>query len=888
VINAVVSFWQEAKADRATEALKKMLPSYARVMRDGAEAKILAEELVPGDVLLLAEGDNISADGRFIEEFEVRTNNSTLTGESAPVRKTASPVNGESGTVTEMRNLAFAGTSMASGTGKAVVVSTGMNTQFGKIASLTQNVKAEMSPLQKEMDRTTRFITILSVSLGIIFFVLGITVVKLPLASAFIFGVGIIVANVPEGLLPTTTLTLAMGVQRMVKRNALIKKLSSVETLGSTTVICTDKTGTLTQNAMTVREIWTANNRVKVTGNGYEPVGQFTTGKNQKIDPSGGDLGELLRGGMLCNNAKLVAPNGEKDWVILGDPTEAALIVAAAKAGITLDSERSAYPRTFELPFESRRKRMSTIHQQGKRFTAYIKGAPNEVLKLCTHILVNGKPEPMTGQRLSEITAANDNYAKGALRVLAVARREFDSRPAAFEVETVEQNLTFLGLMAMMDPPRPEVAEAVERCRRAGIRTVMITGDYGLTAESIARRIGLVHGSSVRIVTGADLDTMSDKDLLDIIANEVIFARVAPEHKLRIVTAFQSRGDVVAVTGDGVNDAPALKKADIGVAMGIAGTDVAKEAADMILTDDNFASIVNAIEEGRGVYDNIKRFLTYILASNVPELIPFVMTVMFNVPLALTVMQILAIDLGTDMLPALALGAEIPEPGVMDRPPRPQNKRLLNWSLLLRAYGWLGMLESALCFVGFFALIAASGVDVMQMFRSCAGMVGESVSLCAQSGINGMIRVDIIPYADRLSDPRGVGLIYVFATTVFHMGVIGTQIGNAFACRTEKASVLFQQGFKAWRHWMVNNRFLLFGIAVELVLINILIYVQPFQTLFEHGSVSPLWWFFVIWYAPAMFFMEEGRKTIVRRRDRRQAALTGHTAQISNPVVKGS
>jgi len=878
LINAVFSFWQEFKAEKATEALKKMLPSYARILRDGTETKLLAEDIVPGDILLLSEGDNIPADGRFIEEFEVRTNNATLTGESAPVRKTAEAADSSTKTVTEMRNLAFAGTSVASGTGKVVIVSTGMSTQFGKIANLTQTVHADQSPLQKEMERVTRLITVLAVGMGLIFFAMGVFIVKMELAAAFIFAIGIIVANVPEGLLPTVTLALAMGVQRMAKRHALIKKLSSVETLGSTTVICTDKTGTLTQNAMNVRESWTLTGRTRITGNGYEPKGEFFAESGSAVDPTKGDLAELLRGGMLCNNAKLISPEADgKDWTVLGDPTEAALIVSAGKAQMTPEGERKNLPRIFELPFESRRKRMSTIHTlPGKRFLGYVKGAPNEVLKVCTKVFINGKVEPMTPEYLASINTANDEYAKGALRVLAVARREFDSRPV-FDIETVEQDLVFVGLLAMMDPPRPEVAEAVGRCHHAGIRTVMITGDYGLTAESIARKIGLVRGQNVRIITGADLESMKDNDLKAALDDEVIFARVAPEHKLRVVTAFQEKGHVVAVTGDGVNDAPALKKADIGVAMGITGTDVAKEAADMILTDDNFASIVNAIEEGRAVYDNIKKFVTYIFASNIPEIIPFIAMVIFNLPLALTVMQILAIDLGTDMLPALALGTEKPEPGVMNRPPRPQNKRLLSFSLLLRAYGWLGMIEAALCFVGFFVLISANGYSVMNMYVACASIVGDGARLCKDAGVmlNGVlsIRVDLLPYAARLQS--GVGYVYVLATAIFHMGVITTQIGNAFSCRTEKASIFAQQGLRAGFRWLFSNRFLWIGIGVEVLLINILVYVQPFQSVFELGPV-PFFaaWSFIIWYSPTLFILEEGRKFIVRRMDRRRPTAT--------------
>lgn len=864
LINAIFSFWQEYKAERATEALKKLLPSYTRVLRNGVETRVLAEEIVPGDVLLVAEGDNISADGRFVEEFEVRTNNATLTGESAPVRKTAEPVDDGTLNVTEMRNLAFAGTSIASGTGKVVVINTGMNTQFGKIADLTQTVQAEMSPLQKEMARVTRLITVLAVGMGIIFFVLGMYVVKMELASAFIFAIGIIVANVPEGLLPTVTLALAMGVQRMAKRNALIKKLSSVETLGSTTVICTDKTGTLTQNAMTVREAWTFGSRIKITGIGYEPVGEFQTDSGQPVTSLNSDLRMLLRGGMLCNNAKLIRGQNNS-WEILGDPTEAALVVAAAKAQITPEAERLTYPRALELPFDSRRKRMSTVHQHGSGYIVFIKGAPQEIIRCCTAILINGETQAITENHILEITRMNDEYAKGGLRVLAVAQRMLEERPPAAEVTAIEQALTFIGLMAMMDPPRPEVSEAVERCHTAGIRTVMITGDYGLTAESIARKIGLVRGRDARIITGMELEAMSESELKSALDSEVLFARVAPEHKLRVVTAFQEKGHIVAVTGDGVNDAPALKKADIGIAMGLGGTDVAKEAAAMILTDDNFASIVNAIEEGRGVYDNIKKFVTYILSSNIPEIIPFIAMVIFNLPLALTVMQILAVDLGTDMLPALALGTEPPDRDVMNRPPRSKTERLLSRNLLTRTYLWLGMIENALCYIGFFAIIAASGYTTATLYAECSALAGHAAEICNTAGVSGSIRVDLLSYPDRIAiDP---GYVYVLATSLFHMGVIAAQVGNVFACRTEKSSVFFQEGWRAGLRWLVSNRFLLIGIGTELILINILIYVPPFQALFEEGPVPPVWWLLLIWYAPALFLLEEGRKAIVRWQD---------------------
>jgi magnesium-transporting ATPase (P-type) len=481
---------------------------------------------------------------------------------------------------------------------------------------------------------------------------------------------------------------------------------------------------------------------------------------------------------------------------------------------------------------------MSTIHPREGQETAFVKGAPKEVLGLCSTILIDGQVEPMTDAQRQEILAVNDAYARGALRVLALARRFLPERPNGYTVDWVERELTFLGLMAMQDPPRPEVAEAVGKCRTAGIRIIMITGDYGLTAESIARRVGIV-GEGARLVTGAELDTMTDVELSDALTGEVIFARAAPEHKLRVVSALKELGEVVAVTGDGVNDAPALKKAHIGVAMGISGTDVAKEAASMILLDDNFASIVNAIEEGRAVFSNIRKFTTYIFTSNTPEAWPFILQIVFNIPLALVVMQVLAVDLGTDLVPALALGTEKPEPGLMNRPPRGPKDRIVDRKLILRAFLWLGSLQSALCFAGFFFLWWTMGYrDLLHLPRP-----------------------DLLPYAERLLTHDG--LVYVMATTMFHAGVITSQIGNAYACRTERTSV-FKIGF-------FSNRFLLFGFAFELALIVLMIYTPPFQALFEEGPLPLKYWGFLFLYPPIMFLAEEGRKAILRRMERRRA-----------------
>ncbi len=855
-INAIFSFWQEFRAEKATEALRQMIPHNARVIRDGKTTLVPASELVPGDLMVLEEGDAISADARLVEEFELRTNNATLTGESEPVRKTASPHSDPSLTPIEMPNLVFAGTSVAYGGGKAVVYATGMNTQFGKIAELTQSVEAELSPLQKEMGKVTQLVAIVATGVGVVFFVLGYFFGGLKLAEGFVFSVGIIVALVPEGLLPTVTLSLAMGVQRMAERHALIKKLSSVETLGCTTVICTDKTGTLTKNEMTVRDIWVAGQHLEVSGGGYAPHGEVQHNGTTLTKEQQGALAILMRAAALCNNARLIAPAGAEDsWTILGDPTEAALLVAAKKAGLDYEVESDKMRRVFELPFDSVRKRMTTIHMD-HRFgrIGYVKGAPKEVLDLCLQVETLDGTQPLTPEKRAEIVAQNDEFARNGLRVLAMAYRPIAKEEVDFSSEKTERDLIFVGLMAMMDPPRDEVAVAVEECATAGIEIIMITGDYGLTAESIARRIGIVRGETARIVTGNDLNDMSAEDLHEALAaKNILFARVSPEHKMRIAQVLKDMGHIVAMTGDGVNDAPALKVADIGVAMGIAGTDVAKEAADMILTDDNFASIVHAIEEGRAVYDNIRRFVAYIFTSNVPELVPFILFVLFKIPLALTVMQILAIDLGTDMLPALALGTEAPEPGIMKRPPRSQSERLVNVPLLVRSQVFLGSFQAAACMLAFFALYWFYG------WRP-----GMSLNIDAEPGFG--MTGDQIAQLWHITDPAKIAMlgiggtaIYVLATTMCHGAVMTTQIGNGFAQRTNVQSI-FKVGF-------ATNRFLLWGILAEIAMFCALVYIPVLANVFHHGPIN-LWpeWAFLLALSPLLLIVDEVRKFFVRRR----------------------
>jgi Ca2+-transporting ATPase len=833
LINAGFSFWREYQAERAVEKLRHLLPAYAHVLRDGKDVHLRASEIVPGDVLILAEGDNIPADARVVEEYGLRVNNASLTGESLAARKTAdaSLVSGVS--ELERPNLIFAGTSVASGTGKAIVYATGMLTQFGRIAQLTQTVQEAPSPFQQELDRLSGRLSLIAIGIGAFVSLISLSEPKvIKEIHPILLALGIIVALTPEGLPVTLTLSLARAVQRLTTHGVLSKRLSIVETLGNVSVICTDKSGTLTQNQMTVREVWVARQKLQVSGVGYEPKGQYYPSLTGEACEK--DLTALLEAAMCCNNSRINPPSAEHPtWTSLGDQTEAALKVAAMKAGIEEESVNELYPRTHELPFDARRKRMTTIHRSQAGDLAFVKGAPREILQLCTHVLTIGQTIPLTEEVRAEILSATDEYARRALRVLALARRNLPPRSGAYSPEVIERELTFLGLMAMMDPPRPEVEQAIATCRRAGIRIVMITGDYGLTAESLARRVGMITSSKPSIITGAELDAMDDLTLQQALDKEGIFARLAPDHKLRLVSAFQARGDVVAVTGDGVNDAPALRKADVGIAMGVIGTDVAKEAADVILTNDNFDAIVSAIEEGRAVYDNIRKFITYIFSSNVAEVAPFIATSMFGIPLALNIKQILAIDMGTDILPALALGMEKPEAGIMDQPPRPRFKPLLDRPLLTHAFLWLGLIEAILCYIGFVSVYVLSGH---------AG--GLDLSFLTS-----------IPWPHLFSLEESA--VDSTARTVFYAGVVMSQIGNVFASRTFKAHNR-QQG------WF-SNRTLLLGVALEVIVVVALIYVPLLSHEFGHTSLPAFFWPGLMLIAPVFYLLEWLRKTFVRR-----------------------
>ncbi|MBI4149987.1 calcium-transporting P-type ATPase, PMR1-type [Candidatus Woesearchaeota archaeon] len=645
IMNAILGFAQEYRAEKAIEALKKMASLKAKVIRDGTEQEIDARELVPGDVIFLDAGDKIPADARLIRVVALHTQEAALTGESLPVRKIIGVCPVKIG-IADCSNMVFAGTIVTNGKALAVVVATGMKTEIGKIAHLIQTAKPESTPLQKKLARLARWLSNLTVSICAIVFLVGV-IRGGDLFEFLLTAVSLAVAAIPEGLPIVVTIAMALGVQRMVKRNALIRKLPSVETLGCTTVICTDKTGTLTHNQMTVKKVYVDSEIIDVTGSGYKPEGSFTS-KPQ-------DLELLLRIGVLNNDAKL----DETKWEVIGDPTEGALIVSAVKYGLDKQLLSLKYKRGEEIPFSSERKRMTTVHQVGPKRIAYMKGAPDVVLHCCSFVLLNGKVQRLTKQHRDDILHMNEQFASDALRVLGFAYKE----PSKEKTNEIEKDMVFVGLQGMMDPPREEVKEAIAKCKRAGIKVVMITGDHQTTAVAVAKELG-IEGKSI---TGQELEHF---DISEHVENIAVYARVDPRHKIYIVDAFKKRGHIVAMTGDGVNDAPALKRADIGIAMGVTGTDVAKEASGMILTDDNFASIVNAVEEGRGVYDNIQKFLAYLLSGNIAEVLVVFFAVLFGLSLPFTAIQILWVNLVTDGLPALALGVDPIEQGIMERPPR--------------------------------------------------------------------------------------------------------------------------------------------------------------------------------------------------------------------------
>ncbi len=688
IASALLGFYQEHRAERALQALKAMVSPVASVLRGGEELAIPSAEVVPGDVILLAAGDRIPADGRLLLAANVRIDEASLTGESSAVAKEAGAVFPPDAAIGDRRNMVFAGTVQTYGRARVAVTATGMETEFGRIARMLQEVQDEPSPLAQKMDFIGKRLGVACLIISAVIMALGVLRGN-PVLAMFIWGVSLAIAAVPEALAAVVTGALAIGVQRAARRKAIVRRLPAVETLGCTTVICSDKTGTLTKNEMTVRQLYVGDRILDVTGVGFEPSGKFVS-DSQPLDPRDDvTLRRLLIAGALCNDARLVQADG--GWHVKGDPTEGALVVAAAKAKLDVGELRSLCPRVGEVPFESERKRMSTLHEDADgSLLAYLKGAPELLLERCTHWERQGRREPLTAETRRAIQEENDVMARAALRVLGVAYRSVGNPAPSCTADALEVDLTFLGLVGMIDPPREEVKLAIRSCREAGIRSVMVTGDHKLTAAAIAHELGLLGEGgkdSRRVLEGRDLERMTDADLTQIVEDVGVYARVSPEHKMKIVRAWKERGHVVAMTGDGVNDAPALKLADIGVAMGITGTDVTKEAADMVLMDDNFATIVAAVEEGRIIYDNIKKYLVYLLSANLGEIFVLGFAGLVGLPLPLIALQILWVNLTTDGPPALALGVEPPEPDLMRRPPRDPGESVFTTGMYVAMLG---------------------------------------------------------------------------------------------------------------------------------------------------------------------------------------------------------
>jgi len=700
VFAALLGFVQEYRAERAIEALREMAAPAARVLRDGDESIIPAREVVPGDIVLLQVGDRIPADLRIVEAVNLQADEAPLTGESVPVEKHADPIANPDIAVADRRDMAYSGTVITYGRGRGVAVATGMRTEFGKIAGMLQTVEVGRTPLQENLDRVGRVLAVIALVVVGLIVALGVLRGQ-DILEMFLFGIALAVAVVPEALPAVVTISLAMGVQRIVKRNALVRRLPAVETLGSTSVICSDKTGTLTRNEMTVREVFASGVSAMLLGSGYEPMGEVTVNGIAVEVPD--PVIDLLRAAALASDATLIRDT-EGHWTIRGDPTEGALIVAAAKVGLEKSDLEIQYPRTAEIPFSSERKRMTTLHKTPGGTTACSKGAAEVILDACTTVLEDGSIIPLDKTERGEIIARAETMAGEGIRVLGVANK------SDTDLATAEESMTFLGLVGLLDPSRPEVAASIAACHNAGIKVVMITGDHPVTATAIARELGI--SSNGRVMTGRELEQMTDDELASDVAELDVYARVSPADKLRIVTAWQKRGAVVAMTGDGVNDAPALKKSDIGVAMGISGTDVSREAAEMILLDDNFASIVAAVEEGRGIFRNIKKYLMYLISSNIGEILLMTGATVAGMPLPLSAVQILYVNLATDGLPALALSVDPPETDLMQRPPRNADRGIFTRPVVtLMSVGgvWSGIVN-----LGVFAATRAMGGTVKE------------------------------------------------------------------------------------------------------------------------------------------------------------------------------
>lgn len=825
LMNAVMGFMQEYRAEQSMEALKKLAAPTARVLRNGMVQHVPAQELVPGDILALEAGDKLAADGRLIETSNLEIEEAALTGESLPVRKLAEKKYSDDSPLGDRKNMVYAGTSITRGRGKAVVCATGMGTEVGRIAGMIQSAEDEETPLERRLENLGRLLVWGCLGICLVVVLTGVMKGE-PLFLMLMAGISLAVAAIPEGLPAIVTVCLALGVQRMIKRNAIVRKLPAVETLGCTTVICSDKTGTLTQNAMTVRQVFTGGKFYEVTGAGYGISGEFLYDKQEFDAKKDKFLQQCLLIGALCNNSEIKRNNvcianvwrrgNDSGWSLEGDPTEGALVAAAAKGGIWRSDIEKRWRRIGELPFESERRRMSVVYRSLDSNILYVKGAPDTILELCRY-QGNGEHEtPLTPELVSAALEANERMTSQAQRVLAVAYKRISAAEADNPNEAIERELVFAGLMGMIDPPREEAKQAIQVCRQAGIKTVMITGDHRNTAVAIASELQMYKDGANRALTGKELDQISDAELAKIINTVTVFARVSPSHKLRIVKAFKQCGHIVAMTGDGVNDAPAIKEADIGVAMGITGTDVTKEASSMVLADDNFATIVAAVEEGRGIYDNIRKFIRYLLSCNIGEVLTMFIATLVGLPLPLLPVQILWVNLVTDGLPAMALGVDPNDREIMSRPPRNPGESVFSRGLSRK--------------------IVLRGIQI------------------------GLSTVAVFSFIYFAKDDLALARTAAFCTLVF------CQLFHVFDCRSEVFTI-FEAG-------LCKNRYLIAAVACSTLMQLAVIYIPFMRDIFGTSPLSAGDWALVLIVSGWTFVLSLTRHIFRRRRSSYRSVLS--------------
>ncbi|CAM5720424.1 calcium-translocating P-type ATPase, SERCA-type [Niallia sp. FSL W8-0177] len=797
ILNSFLGFFQEIRAEKSLSALKELSQPHVQALRNGEWVSLLSKELVPGDVIKFASGDRIGADVRIIESRSLEVEESALTGESVPVPKTVSAIKNNNLALGDMENMGFMGTMVSRGSGVGVVIGTGMKTAMGQIADLLQNADSVTTPLQRRLEQLGKILIVTALLLTVLVVVIGVLQGN-DLYTMVLAGVSLAVAAIPEGLPAIVTIALSLGVQKMIRKNAIVRKLPAVETLGCASVICSDKTGTLTQNKMTVTKTWIGGKTYTVDGTGYEPQGQYYVGE-QLVNPAKDKaLQQLLTFGMLCNHAEILQK--DDDYVLNGDPTEGAILVAGMKAGFTRAQLLNQFAIVNEFPFDSTRKMMSVVVKDptGRQFVV-TKGAPDVLIGQSKSILFENRSQALGNKEKQVVQDAINGLASQALRTIAIGYKEISPNTLIMHEREAEKDLIFIGLQGIIDPPRPEVKQAVKECKEAGIKTVMITGDHVITANAIAKQLGIANNHS-KVMEGKELSDLSLKELEDIVEDVAVFARVSPEHKLKIVQAFQNRGHVVAMTGDGVNDAPAIKKADIGIAMGITGTDVAKEASSLVLMDDNFASIKSAIVEGRNIYENIRKFIRYLLASNVGEILVMLFAMLLALPLPLVPIQILWVNLVTDGLPAMALGLDRPEDNVMKRGPRSPNEgvfsRGLGWKVISRGF-----------------------------------LIGVSTILAFMFAYN--------------NNPENLE----YAQTVAFITLVLAQLIHVFDCRSEK-SILSRNPF--------GNMYLVWAVISSLVLALIVIYVPGLQEIFHTLPIAMKDWPMIIGFASVPTFLLAG------------------------------